>query len=100
MDRLGGGGGGARIGVARQDDVFADRDDDTGSGSGSPNDWADQRSVSPATSFGSLSRSTSNLAITQTVSNGGGGRKAPPPPPPSRSKKPPPPVPAKREVGY
>lgn len=82
----------------RQDDIFADRDDDTGSGSGSPNDWGDQRSASPATSFGSLSRSTSNLAISQTVSNG--GRKAPPPPPPSRSKKPPPPVPAKREVGY
>jgi len=92
------GGGGGRLST-RQDDIFADRDDDTGSGSGSPNDWADQRSVSPATSFGSLSRSTSNLAISHTVSNGG-GRKAPPPPPPSRSKKPPPPVPAKREVGY
>jgi len=77
----------------RQDDVFADRDDDTGSGSGSPNDWGDQRSASPATSFGSLTRSTSNLQMST-------GRKAPPPPPPSRSKKPPPPVPAKREVGY
>jgi hypothetical protein len=71
-----------------REDVFADRDDDTtASGSGSP-EWGD-RSASPATSLGSLSRSTSNIA-----------RKAPPPPPPSRSKKPPPPVPAKREVGY
>ncbi|KAB5550798.1 hypothetical protein GE09DRAFT_150106 [Coniochaeta sp. 2T2.1] len=91
-------GAGGRIST-RQDDIFADRDDDTGSGSGSPNDWNDQRSASPATSFGSLSRSTSNLAISQTTSNGG-SRKAPPPPPPSRSKKPPPPVPAKREVLY
>lgn len=79
----------------RQDDIFADRDDDTGSGSGSPNEWGDHRSASPATSFGSLTRSTSNLAM-----SGSGSRKAPPPPPPSRSKKPPPPVPAKREVGY
>lgn len=73
-----------------RDDVFADRDDDTtASGSGSP-EWGD-RSASPATSFGSLSRSTSNIA-----------RKAPPPPPPiNRAKKPPPPpVPAKREMGY
>lgn len=86
---------------SRQDDIFADRDDDTASGSGSANDWADRRSVSPATSFGSLSRSTSNLAISHSVSNvSSSGRKAPPPPPPSRSKKPPPPVPAKREVGY
>ena len=78
--------------TTHRDDVFADRYDDdnttsTGSGSGSP-EWGD-RSASPATSFGSLSRSTSNIA-----------RKAPPPPPPSRSKKPPPPIPAKREVGY
>lgn len=86
---------------SRQDDIFADRDDDTASGSGSANDWADQRSVSPATSFGSLSRSTSNLAMSHSVSNvSNGGRKAPPPPPPSRAKKPPPPVPAKREIGY
>lgn len=92
---------GGRAGSTRLDDVFADRDDDTGSGSRSPNDWADRRSVSPATSFGSLSRSTSNLAISHSVSNvSNGGRKAPPPPPPSRSKKPPPPVPARREVGY
>lgn len=80
----------------RAEDVFADRDDDTASGSGSPNGWG-ERSASPATSFGSLSRSTSNVATPMT---GTGARKAPPPPPPSRSKKPPPPVPAKREVLY
>ncbi|KAK1975202.1 BAR domain-containing protein [Colletotrichum cereale] len=72
-------------------DIFADRDDDhmTVSGSGSP-EWND-RSASPATSMGSsLTRSTSNLQ----------SKKAPPPPPPSRAKKPAPPIPAKREVGY
>jgi len=85
----------------RDSDVFADRDDDTASGGSSPQ-WGAARSASPATSFDSLSRSTSNLGSY----NGGGGaglgqRKAPPPPPPSRSKKPPPPpVPAKREIGY
>lgn len=75
-----------------RDDVFGDHtEEDTASGSGSP-DWA-ERSASPATSYGSLSRTTSALTI-------GGTRKAPPPPPPSRSKKPPPPVPARRELGY
>ncbi|CAK7216108.1 hypothetical protein SBRCBS47491_002720 [Sporothrix bragantina] len=78
--------------------VFADDNDDTasGSGSGSP-EWG-ERSASPATSFGSLSRSTSNVAMS---GNGGTGRKAPPPPPPNRAKKPPPPVPApRRESNY
>lgn len=77
--------------------VFADDNDDTsgGSGSGSP-EWG-ERSASPATSFGSLSRSTSNVAM----SSGGTVRKAPPPPPPNRNKKPPPPVPApRRESNY
>lgn len=81
--------------VTTRDDVFADRDDDTTDGSGSP-DWGN-RSTSPATSFGSLSRTSSNVAVN---GNGLGSRKAPPPPPPSRSKKPPPPVPVRREVGY
>jgi len=71
-----------------QGDVFGDDGDDTASSTGSP-DWG-ERSTSPATSFGSLNRSTSNVAT----------RKAPPPPPPSRSKKPPPPIPAKRPAGY
>lgn len=82
----------------RAEDVFADRDDDTASGSGSTNEWG-ERSASPATSFGSLSRSTSNLTV-PALGTGTGTRKAPPPPPPSRSKKPPPPVPARRESGY
>lgn len=75
---------------ASREDVFADDyDDESPSGSGSPS-WGG-RSTSPATSMGSLTRSTSNLA-----------KKAPPPPPPCRSKKPAPPVPPKRatEVGY
>lgn len=62
----------------RGDDVFAD-DASSASGSRSP-DWGD-RSVSPATSYGSLSRTSSAMGI----------RKAPPPPPVNRSKKPPPP---------
>lgn len=80
--------------VTTRDDVFADRDDDTTDGSGSP-DWGN-RSASPATSLGSLSRTSSNVAVNST----GLGRKAPPPPPPSRAKKPPPPVPARREIPY
>ena len=89
----------SRISTTRdRDDIFGDRDDDTASGSGSP-EWG-ERSASPATSYGSLSRSTSNLMINNAPPVASGTRKAPPPPPPSRSKKPPPPVPAKREVGY
>ncbi|KAK0720228.1 hypothetical protein B0H67DRAFT_486925 [Lasiosphaeris hirsuta] len=83
--------------VTTRDDVFADRDDDTTDGSGSP-DWGN-RSASPATSVSSLSRTSSNVAV-NGYGTGLGVRKAPPPPPPSRSKKPPPPVPARREVGY
>ncbi|KAL2754145.1 hypothetical protein ACRALDRAFT_1076003 [Sodiomyces alcalophilus JCM 7366] len=77
-------------------DVFADDYDDSSvqSVGDSPN-WG-ARSASPATSVGSLTRSSSNLYLM-------GGRKAPPPPPPCRSKKPPPPIPPKRaatQVGY
>lgn len=70
------------------EDVFGD-DASTASGSGSP-DYG-ERSLSPATSYGSLNRSTGAL-----------NKKAPPPPPPvNRAKKPaPPPVPAKRNLGY
>ncbi|KAM5356655.1 hypothetical protein ACJ41O_003301 [Fusarium nematophilum] len=71
----------------RNDDVFSD-DISTPSRSASP-DWGD-RSASPATSYGSMSRSTSAL-----------GKKPPPPPPVNRAKKPPPPPPARREnLGY
>lgn len=66
-----------------------DGDDTTSGGSGSPE--YGERSASPATSYGSLSRSTSNVAI----------RKAPPPPPPiNRSKKPPPPPAPRRETAH
>lgn len=72
----------------RGEDVFGD-DASTASGSGSP-DYG-ERSLSPATSYGSLNRSTGALH-----------KKAPPPPPPvNRAKKPaPPPVPAKKNIGY
>lgn len=67
------------------DDIFSD-DISTGSRSGSPDNSAN---ASPATSYGSLSRSTSALAVKKA---------APPPPPVNRAKKPPPPpVPARRE---
>lgn len=70
-------------------DVFGDNDgDDTGSSDS--HDFA----PSPATSYGSLSR-TSTAGTTGMI-----GKKAPPPPPPSRTKKPAPPVPVRREVGY
>ena len=85
----------SKIVTSRDHDVFADRDGDSTDGSGSP-DWGN-RSTSPATSYGSLSRTSSNIAVN---SNGLGTRKAPPPPPPCRSKKPAPPVPARRELGY
>jgi len=74
--------------------VFSDDADDTASESTSPEYWG-ERSASPATSYSSLSRSTSALSA-----GGLGTRKAPPPPPPSRSKKPAPPIPAKRDLGY
>ncbi|ORY71381.1 uncharacterized protein BCR38DRAFT_330921 [Pseudomassariella vexata] len=73
-------------------DVFAD-DYDTNTSSGSPEY---DRCESPATSYGSLSRTTSNTGLSGSM------KKGPPPPPPSRAKKPPPPIPQRlaREVGY
>lgn len=69
-------------------DVFSD-DTSTPSRSASPDGWG-HRSASPATSYGSISRSTSAL-----------GNKKAPPPPVNRAKKPPPPPPARREnLGY
>ncbi|KAI1099328.1 BAR-domain-containing protein [Jackrogersella minutella] len=76
-------------------DVYAD-EYDTATSSGSPEY---DRSESPATSYGSLSRSTSNTGL-RTAATVGANKKAPPPPPPSRAKKPAPPVPARRELGY
>ncbi|KAI0977298.1 BAR-domain-containing protein [Xylaria arbuscula] len=79
-------------------DTFADGYD-TATSSGSP-DY--DRSDSPATSYGSLSRTTSNTALRYAAPTptAGGVKKAPPPPPPSRSKKPAPPIPAKRDVSH
>ncbi len=65
---------------------------DTNASSGSP-DY--ERSESPATSYGSLSRTASNNGLAAAAN----GRKVPPPPP-SRAKKPPPPIPAKRDITY
>lgn len=73
---------------------------DTATSTGSPEY---DRSESPATSYGSLSRAPSNTALRQAAAAAaptGSARKAPPPPPPSRSKKPAPPIPAKRDVTY
>ncbi|KAL8874542.1 MAG: hypothetical protein Q9174_000129 [Haloplaca sp. 1 TL-2023] len=56
----------------------------------SPDRSYDERSASPATSFGSApSRSASYSALDGNAN----GKKQPPPPPPSRAKKPPPPPP-------
>ncbi|KAI0017824.1 BAR-domain-containing protein [Xylariomycetidae sp. FL0641] len=76
-------------------DVFGD-EYDTATSSGSPEF---DRSESPATSYGSLSRTGSNTAL-RSSAGAGTFKKAPPPPPPSRSKKPPPPIPAKRDISY
>jgi hypothetical protein len=75
--------------------VFAD-DYDTATSTGSPEY---DRSESPATSYGSLSRTTSNNAL-RSAMTAGSMKKAPPPPPPSRAKKPPPPIPARRDTSY
>ncbi|KAK8137339.1 BAR domain-containing protein [Apiospora sp. TS-2023a] len=75
-------------------DVFGDDYDGANSSlSGGSPEY--DRSESPATSYGSLSRTTSNVGLTNIS-----GKKAPPPPPPSRAKKPPPPIPAKRDLAY
>jgi hypothetical protein len=73
-----------------RDDVFSDDASTVGSGSAG-SDHGD-RSASPATSYGSLSRTSSAMG---TI-----GKKAPPPPPPNRAKKPAPPVPRREAVGY
>ncbi|KAI0398096.1 BAR-domain-containing protein [Xylariaceae sp. FL0594] len=74
-------------------DVFGD-EYDTATSSGSPEY---DRSESPATSYGSLSRTASNNAL-RSGTTPGAIKKAPPPPPPSRAKKPAPPIPARREA--
>ncbi|KAG9238158.1 hypothetical protein BJ875DRAFT_75977 [Amylocarpus encephaloides] len=74
-------------------DLFGDPSDDSTLNSASPDRSYGARSVSPATSHGSVASRTASYT---NVNHGTTGRKGPPPPPPSRSKKPPPPLPAKR----
>ena len=77
-----------------EDDIFNDRDDSTHFSNSSPDRSYGDRSVSPATSHGSLPSG----AVTSTTMTAA-GKKGPPPPPPSRAKKPPPPPPpAKRSI--
>ncbi|OJD14826.1 hypothetical protein AJ78_04856 [Emergomyces pasteurianus Ep9510] len=87
--------------VNRPHDHYPESPDDASYGKGSSPDryFAGGRSVSPATSNGSvMSRATST-----TGPQAGGSstsKKGPPPPPPSRAKKPPPPPPpGKRLIG-
>jgi hypothetical protein len=76
----------SRVNVTSSD-VFSDPSDDSTLNSGSPDRSYGERSVSPATSQGSVG--------SRTLTNAANGRKAPPPPP-SRAKKPAPPPPMKR----
>lgn len=82
---------------SQERDVFVDPSDDSAFYSNSSPDRSyGERSVSPATSNGSIpSRTASSTTLNANVPT---GRKGPPPPPPSRAKKPPPPPPAKRVV--
>ena len=75
-------------------DVFGDPSDDSTMNSNSPDHSYGERSVSPATSQGSVTSKTQSFSTLNGATN---GRKGPPPPPPSRAKKPaPPPPPMKR----
>lgn len=76
-------------------DVFGDPSDDSTMNSGSPEERSyGERSVSPATSQGSVASRTQSFSTLNSATN---GRKGPPPPPPNRAKKPaPPPPPMKR----
>jgi hypothetical protein len=74
-------------------DLFGDPSDDSTMNSASPDRSYGERSVSPATSHGSVASRTASYPTLNNTSN---GRKGPPPPPPSRAKKPPPPPPVKR----
>ncbi|KAI9844326.1 MAG: hypothetical protein M1837_005630 [Sclerophora amabilis] len=77
--------------IATNQDTFGDPSDDSTVSNDSPDRYFRERSVSPATSYGS----TPSRNMSSSTLNGGfsSGKKAPPPPPPCRSKKPPPPPP-------
>ncbi|KAK5996214.1 Meiotically up-regulated gene protein [Cladobotryum mycophilum] len=79
----------ARVNAAREDAY----NDDTSTCSGDNSPVSGDRSLSPATSYGSLHGSCPN-AMTEA-------KKVPPPPPVNRARKPPPPpVPRKVNLGY
>jgi hypothetical protein len=76
-------------------DVFCDPSDDSTGNSISSDHSYRERSVSPATSHGSVASRSASCSTTPST-GAMNGRKGPPPPPPSRNKKPPPPPPMKR----
>lgn len=78
-------------------DPYADSEEASSYGRSSPERFTGGRSISPATSHGSM-RSRQPSATNMSTLASLGSRKAPPPPPPSRSKKPPPPPPMKRTL--
>ena len=83
-------------GIAHYDGFGDPSDDSVFNSNSSPDRSYGERSISPATSQGSLpSRTASSTTLNAGASN---GKKAPPPPPPSRSKKPPPQPPIKRSA--
>ncbi|KAI9826927.1 MAG: hypothetical protein M1832_005866 [Thelocarpon impressellum] len=82
--------------VATANDVFGDPSDESTRNDSSPDRSYGERSISPATSHGSIpSRTASSTTLNAGFSS---AKKAPPPPPPCRSKKPPPPPPMKRSA--
>ncbi|KAJ5573670.1 uncharacterized protein N7459_008097 [Penicillium hispanicum] len=76
-------------------DPYASSEEASSYGRSSPERIHGGRSISPATSHGSVaSRRPSSTALNTVPLT----KKAPPPPPPSRAKKPPPPPPVKRSL--
>lgn len=76
-------------------DPYADSEEVSSYGRSSPERmFSGGRSISPATSHGSVPSRRPSATNLNTM----GSKKAPPPPPPSRAKKPPPPPPVKRSL--
>ncbi|KAJ6146853.1 hypothetical protein N7497_008835 [Penicillium chrysogenum] len=76
-------------------DPYADSEEVSSYGRSSPERmFSGGRSISPATSHGSVPSRRPSATNLNTI----GSKKAPPPPPPSRAKKPPPPPPMKRSL--
>ncbi|KAJ5941399.1 hypothetical protein N7516_001567 [Penicillium verrucosum] len=97
-ENLGGFGrrGSAQVGSGRLSaDPYADSEEVSSYGRSSPERmFSGGRSISPATSHGSVPSRRPSATNLNTM----GSKKAPPPPPPSRAKKPPPPPPVKRSL--